>query len=150
VEAVVGLDEGEDVRGEVVTGVEVAEAKAAALQGVEPELDLIEPAGVEGQVVDHQPARMGDTPGVDVRPAVGVQVVEHEVDDLPAGDVCIEQVEEVQEDLLRTSRRDHAHDLAGVDEEPGGQATGAVTDVLDGAPAELAGSSWEQVGESAA
>jgi len=53
---------------------------------------------------------------------MSVQVVEDEVDDLALGDACVEQIEEVEEDLLGPVRSDHPDDPAGVDEEPCGEA----------------------------
>jgi hypothetical protein len=88
---------------------------------------------MEGQVVDHQSAGMRDQPGIDVSSAVSIQVVQHEVDDLLLGDVGVKEIEEVDKDLLGPGWRDQAEDLAGVDEESGGEAAGALPDIFDGA-----------------
>jgi hypothetical protein len=59
---------------------------------------------VEGQVVDLEPTRMGGSPGLDVLSAVGVEVVQHQVDDLTGGDVDIQQIEEGEEDFFGPTR----------------------------------------------
>jgi hypothetical protein len=148
VAAIVDVNEREDLGGQVVAGGKVAESQAAALEGVEPKLDLIEPARVKGQVVDRQAAGMGGQPGFDVSAVVSVQVVEHEVNHLTLGDVGIEQVEKVEEDLLRPAQGDHADDLSGMHEQAGREAAGAVADVLNRAPTELARPTGESVRES--
>jgi hypothetical protein len=131
VEAVVCLDERHDRRREMVATGEVAKAQAAALEGAKPEFDLVEPAGVEGQVVDGEATWMGGDPRIDVRPTVSVEVVEHEVDDLALGYGGVEQVEEGEEHLLGPCWGDRPYHSTGVDEQPGGKTPGAVADILD-------------------
>jgi hypothetical protein len=75
--------------------------------------DLVQPAGVEGQVVEADAPGMGCEPSLDMWAAMGVQVVEDEVDDLVFSDACVEQIEEVEEDLLGPGRSDHPDDPAG-------------------------------------
>jgi hypothetical protein len=53
------------------------------------------------------------------------------MDDKVLRDLGVEQVEELDEDLFGPALGDQAQDLAGVNEEGGGQAEGAVADVFE-------------------
>src|SRR5215467_11495330 len=136
-EAVVGLDEGGEGRLQLGDRLEVAAPQASALEGVEPELDLVQPAGVEGQEVEGHAVVVTSLPLLDVGTAVDVEVVENKVDDLAVGDLGVQLGEEGDELLPTTAGIDLAEDAAGVDFERGEQAAGAVADVLERALGEF-------------
>src|SRR5215467_2497659 len=114
-EAVVGLDEGGECRLQGGDRLEVAAPQASALEGVEPELDLVQPAGVEGQEVKGHAVGVTGQPLLDVGTAVDVEVVENEVDDLAVGDLGVQLVEEGDELLPAAARIDLAKNAPGVD-----------------------------------
>src|SRR5207247_6803304 len=104
---------------------------ATPLKGVGPELDLVQPAGMEGQEVEDDAAGMVGEPLVDMRAAVDVEIVEDQVDHLAGGHLGVQPVHEGDELLSAATGIDLPQDAAGVDLEGGEQAASAVADVLE-------------------
>jgi len=70
----------------------------------EPSLDLVEPTGVERQVVEVEPVGVSRLPDRHGGAAVSVEIVDDGMDHLPRGDVSIETVEEAGGGLLGVTR----------------------------------------------
>src|ERR1700730_4360974 len=81
--------------------------------------------------------------------AVDVEVVEYEVNHPAGRDLGVQQVEESDELLTTTALEDMAEDAAGVDLEGRQQAAGAVTDILERALGEFAGTAQPELWEAA-
>ena len=79
---------------------------------------------------------------------VGVEVVDHGVDHLAWWDAGVQEVEEGDEDGSRSTLGHHPQDLSGVDIQAGGQAAGAMADVLSLALGKLTRPSQREIGEA--
>ena len=100
--------------------------------------DLVQPTGVVGQEVELDASGMGGNPGVDGGPAVDIEVVEYQMDDLAGGDSSVEEVEERDHLQVASALADLSDDLSGVHIEGGQQAASPMADILDRAPGQLA------------
>jgi hypothetical protein len=149
VEAVVGRDEGVQPSLQVGGGAEVGIPQEPPDERPEPHRDLVEPAGVEGEVVEVQAAGMSGLPVGEGRTPVSVEVVHHGMDHLSGGNVGMEPVEEAGEHLGGAPGGDQAEDVAGMDLEAGGEAAGAVANVLRFALDEFARATQGQFGMTA-
>ena len=97
----------------------------------EPALDLIEPAGVGGGVVDVV-ARMAGEPGFDLRMLVGGVVVGDQMDVEIGRDVAVEMIKKGEELLMPMARLALRDDRAVEHVERGEQGGGAVSIVVVG------------------
>ena len=95
----------------------------------EPALDLIEPAGVGGSVVEVV-ARMADQPGFDLGVLVGGVVVGDQMDFEFARDAAVEMIEKREELLVPMARLALRDDCTIEDVERRKQGSGAVSIVV--------------------
>ena len=148
---VIILDKLADLGIEVIDGGEVSSANHFAGQRAKPDLDLIKPGGVGRREVEYD-TLVGATeesttlsPSVERRQwtatqlgyhlagflvPVGVEVVENEVDTFGLAVMMAHRLDEVGEDLSRTVVGQVTVDLSRGHLQAGGQAPGAVANVL--------------------
>src|SRR3989304_5434739 len=129
--AVVGGDEGHDLGSQLVTRIGFAVSEHPAFEDGEEELDLVQPAGVGGGEVQHDPALVSVEELVDLVGGVGGEVVDDAVEFVSfRGDR--DQVGEELDEVVRAGRvGDPTFDVALMDVEAGEEGDGAGTGGLE-------------------
>jgi hypothetical protein len=128
---VVVLDEVVDLALEVGHGVKGAAADGALRNQSEPALNLVEPGGVGGGVVEVK-ARTPGEPGFDSGVPVGAVVIDNEMNVQMIGNIGLDVAQEAQKLLMPMPRFALCEDLAIGHIEGCEQRRGAVPDVVVG------------------